>query len=166
MKNNNLYFFIILLITHISVGYAQQNIVCKGKITDVNTNLPLQEVKIFKVFNGDTVMYQSNATGDFQISLQSGSKLLLRKPGYAWKTVRVSNDEILQIKLTPSKPQNPTIHNTKEDKIYEADVYINGQLVPKSEVNDALSLDPKEITNLSTRTNKVTGRGEMHIETK
>ena len=170
MKKIPLFIVFSLFIVSTAVGYAQQDIVCKGIITDSTTNLPLEDVRIYKIFNSDTIMYQTNASGEFKIPLQAGSKLFLKKKGYAWQNVRISNNEIQQIQMKPSKQSSPSpIIITREDtgKTYgndSIDVYFNGHLVPASELNDALSIDVNEIITFSLRTTDE--RGVMYFQIK
>ena len=164
--DKSLCFFLLLLI-NVSTGYTQQNVVCKGQITDSTTNSPLNDVSIYRVFNGDTVLYKSNAEGSFQISLQTGSRLLLKKSGYAWKIARVNNSDILQIKMVKSKPTNkPSIYIINNDTIdNEVDVYFDGQIVPLSEINDAYSISPDEIGGFTiiTKEKSNDGKGKIYI---
>ena len=166
MKNKLLSIFVLLLVILVSTGYAQQEIVCKGKIVDSGTYSPLKDVRIFRVFNGDTVLFQSNAAGEFQIPLQTGSRLLLKKSGYAWQIVRVNNNDIQQIKMVLSKqwPKPTAITNGIVDD--DIDLYIDGQLVPEYEVNDAMGLT-KEISLIKTIPKQISkdGRGKIYLTT-
>ena len=168
MKKIPLFIVLLLLIVNTSVGYAQKDIVCKGTITDSITRLPLEDVRIYKIFNSDTVMFQTNPAGEFQISLQAGSKLFLKKTGYAWRIVSVSDNKIQQIKMKPSTPSSgPLITRTDTGKSFnneDVDLYFNGQLVPFSEMNDALDIHGEEIISVSLKTGEK--RGEMYIETR
>ena len=169
MKNRLLYFFVLLLITGVSTGIAQQQLVCRGKIVDSDSNSPMKDVMIYKVFNGDTVMFQSNAAGEFQIPLQTGSRLLLKKSGYAWQIVRVNNNDFQQIKMVRSKPlPRPTLTNPETGEIDDdIDLYIDGQLVPKSDVNDAMSGLANELSGLRVipKQGSRDGRGKIYMRT-
>ena len=169
MKNKLLSIFVLLLAIIVSTGYAQQEIVCKGKIVDSGTHSPLKDVRIFRVFNGDTVLFHSNAAGEFQIPLQTGSRLLLKKSGYAWQIVRINNNDFQQIQMVTSKPSpKPSITNPVTGVIdYDIDVYIDGQLVPEHEVNDAMMDLAKEIAGIRTVQKQASqdGRGKIYIRT-
>lgn len=164
MKNKTKTLLILLLITNLSAGYAQQNMVCKGKITDVGTHDPLKDVNIYRVSNGDTTLFKSNAAGEFQIPLQTGARLLLKKTGYAWQIVRIYNNDIQHIKMSRSKPSmNPTIF--ADEKVVENIVVtFDGQPVPQSEIDDALSIDFNDI-NFGIRKTK-DGSTEFYMITK
>ena len=165
MKNKTLKILILLLITNLSTGYAQKNIVCKGTITDAGTNKPLNDVLIYSAFNGDTVLYKSNAAGTFQMSLQTGSKLLLKKAGYTWQFFRAYNNDIQHIKMTRSKPQEKlTIIKADGKAVENLTVTFDGQPVTESEWDDAMSIDFKEV-NFGIKTNK-DGSTQFYIETR
>ena len=152
MKNKKLYAFLLLLAINLSTIYAQEEIICRGKIVDANTNLPLQDVRIYE---GETLITQSNSNGEFQLSLESSSKFLLKKSGYGWYVLRVKNDDIQQIEMVPSKPPGQPNNN---------DFYFDGQLVPASEVNDASNINPDEIRDFNVRVTG--GKQSMYLYTK
>ena len=93
---------------------------------------------------------------------------------YAWYILRVTNNDMQQIKLVPSNPKNSIglfsdaeRQNKKEGEI---DFYFDGQLVPKTEWADALSIDPTEIKNIDihdakSKSNK-DGRHKIYIMTE
>jgi len=148
----NLYTLILLLIINISTGYAQQDLTCRGRIIDANTNLPLQDVKIY-LAKANELKTQSNSNGEFQLSLEVGSGLLFKKGGYGWYFLRINNSDTQQIKLVPTDPAKSEIiffdldGNKKEfDRV---DLYFNGQLVPEAEKSDANGIfnnfNPKEM---------------------
>ena len=138
MKNKKLYTFVLLLTIGLSIGYAQQDFIYRGKIVDANTNLPLQDVSIYRISASDTLKTQCNSNGEFQLSLKVGSKLLLKKSGYAWQIVRITNNDLQQIKLAPSKPDMEISFSDAGGSV-ETDVYFGGLLVPKEEWVDAFS---------------------------
>lgn len=148
------------------MGFAQQNFLCKGKIVDFNTKLPLQDVRIYCTYNNrDTIETLCNMKGEFQISLQTGSKLLFKKRGYAWHVVKIANKEIQQISLKPSRPI-PKIQFQGEEDLDNTDIYVDGQLVPREEWDDAFSMDREEKT-LGTASSRVTKdkRNKIYIIT-
>ena len=153
MKNKTLSTFVFLLIINLSAGYAQ-NIMCRGTIVDADTNLPLREVSIYKERDINTVLLKSNNAGEFQISIQTGSRLLLKKSGYVWQIVRADNNNPQHIELVPSNPENSEIILRDADEKRregETNLYFNGQLVPETERTDALGIDKKEIKNIDVR---------------
>ena len=101
MNKKYLCFYILLLLVSVSIGYAQQEIIYKGKIVN-SFNLPLKDVRICKTYN-DTVFFQSDAVGEFQISVQTDTKLLFKKNGYAWQIVGVNDNDLQLIKMVYSK---------------------------------------------------------------
>ena len=170
MKNNKKIFALMLFLI-INIGYAQQDFIFRGIITDANSNLPLPDVRIYRINAGDTLKSQCNSNGEFQLSLNVGSRLLLKKSGYAWQIVRITNNDLQQIKLIPSKQENSEIILYDLDdkrKEGEVDFYFNGQLVQKTEWADALSIDPNEIRGVGVRDAKLSkdGRHKFYIETK
>ena len=141
MKNRILNTFVFLLIINLT-GYAQ-DITCRGIIIDANTNLPLQDVRIYS----DNTLTLSRENGEFQMPpLKAGSKLILKKSGYAWYVLRVTNNDMQQVKLVPSDPQNLdlSIGGRPSDES-NLEVYFDGRLVPKAEWADALSADRNEV---------------------
>ena len=163
MRSKILNTFIFLLVINLTAGYAQ-DITCKGIITDAKTNLPLQDVRIC---SGATEWLCLN--GEFQLSpLKADYKLILKKSGYAWHVLRLKNNDLQQGKLVPSNPENSEIKfvNSDNKRIEdEVDFYFDGQLVPKTEWADALSMDPKEIGNLEITLNR-DGKPKLYIYTK
>jgi len=169
MNKKRIFILFFVLTTSLLTGHTQQQIVCKGKIIDSSNNLPLQNVKIYKVFNSDTVLYQSNNAGEFQISLQMGSRLLLKKSGYAWQIVRINTDDIKQIKMVSSKNSSKPIISYDGIIDDDIDLYIDGQLVPESEVIDAISLDSKDLDlsflRVISKQMSKNGRSKMYLKT-
>ena len=161
MKTTYLLLFFLL---HASISYTQQNFVLNGKIADADTKQPLQDVRIYKIFNGDTITTQCNLKGEFQISLNTDSKLLFKKRGYAWHIIKITNREPLQIYL---KPTTLTM-NMEKEKVDNTDFYINGHLVPREEMEDALGIisgglviDGGNVQNIITR--KIDGRDKIYF---
>lgn len=141
--------FIVLLIINLS-GYAQ-DITYMGKIVDARTDLPLVGVRIY---SADMLETQSNSDGEFQVSAKANTSLVFKKRGYAWCILKVTNDAPQQIKFRRSDPAlSQTSHSYKGEKVDEdiIEYYCDGQLIPKTEVADALSMikyyPPKEIIN-------------------
>ncbi|MGV8096473.1 MAG: hypothetical protein AB2L24_31845 [Mangrovibacterium sp.] len=159
------FYLLLFLLSHMLMGYAQQDFVYRGKIADASTKLPLQDVKIYKICNGDTIMTRCNVNGEFQILLNTDSKLFFKKKGYAWHIVKISNKDNLQIYLTPSKKRSKTdIGIENYDK---KDVYFDGQLVPQEEWDDAGSIDP-DLAHLEILSGKYSkdGRNKIYFKTK
>ena len=160
MTPKKLYTLILLLIINLSTIYAQQNFTCRGRIIDANTNLPLQDVKIYLAKTNE-FKTQSNSNGEFQLSLEAGSGLLFKKSGYGWFFLRITNNDAQQIKLVPSDPEksDPIFFDMDGNKReYDGvDFYINGQLVPEVEKIDAYGIfknfNPNEMPfGIDTRT--------------
>jgi hypothetical protein len=133
-----LYTLILLLIINLSTGYAQQDFTCRGRIIDANTNLPLQDVRIYL---NNEFKTQSNSNGEFQLSLKTGSGLLFKKSGYGWRFLKITNNDTQQIRLVPSDPEKSEmvfLDRAGNKREYDGvDFYFNGQLVPEAEWSDA-----------------------------
>ena len=125
-----------------------QSFMFKGIIIDSTTNKPLQSVKIYLMSERDTVQITNNISGTFQIEIIIGSKLHFRKGGYAWHSIKITNDskKEVAIHLLPSKPVQLNIG----DKEYSTVVIYDNEVVPQNEWNDVLSICPKEISSVKT----------------
>ena len=153
MKNKILNTFVFLLVINLTAGYAQ-DITCKGIITDANTNLPLQDVRIYPSNALNTLIAQSGENGEFQLPpLKAGSKLIVKKSGYAWYVLRVNSNDLQQVKLVPIKPSGS--NHTINGEIAELKLYFDGQLVPEEDMDEAMSVDSSEAGMVNFRANRV-----------
>jgi len=165
-------FYFFLFLSHISICYAQQDFLCRGKISDAITKSPLKEVMVYKIYRGDTIKTQSNANGIFQISLNTDSRLFFKMKGYGWKFVEIANKDMLQIYLNPSE-KGTKFDFLGHDSVPnndETDLFLNGQLVPKEEWDDAMGVLKgdtnlfKDIVLISSKMNK-DGKNKVYVET-
>ena len=138
------------------------------KIADIETKLPLQDVRIYKIHNTDTIMIRSNANGEFQILLNTDSHLFFKKNGYGWHIVKITNREPQQIYLSPARANADRIIEVDEmgnEKTVSSDdntdVYFNGHRVYQEEWKDALSFDIVLLRNIMTK--KEDGRSKFYF---
>lgn len=149
------FYLLLLFLIHVSIIYAQQDFLFNGKIADANTKLPLQDVRIYKIRNADTIKIQSNLNGEFQILLNTDSQLFFKKNGYAWHIVKITNGETQLIYL---KPASATIA-IGIARVNDTDIYFNGHRVPREEWEDALSIDKGLIRSISIRSGRLNEDG-------
>ena len=161
------FYLSLLFLIHVSILHAQQDFLFNGKIADADTKLPLQDVRIYKIHNADTIMIRSNANGEFQILLNTDSHLFFKKNGYGWHIVKITNREPQQIYLSPASASADRIievdemGNEKADRSDDTDIYFNGHRVPREEWKDALSIDHSLIRGFSSR--KEDGRNKFYF---
>ena len=169
----NIYYHICLIVYIISVltVSAQEDFIFSGIIVDIHTDEPLQNVKIYRIYDSDTIISHSNLKGEFQISLKTGTRLLLKKSGYAWHIVNVTRD-MKQIKLTPSKKLSHNFNNfniagEKQDENM-VDIFFDGKLIPRAQWDDAISMDKDLIKNVKVMHSRINkdGRSKIYFESK
>jgi len=146
------FYLSLLFLLHASILHAQQDFLFNGKIADADTKLPLQDVRIYKIHNTDTIKIQSNANGEFQILLNTDSKLFFKKNGYVWHIVKIANREPQQIYLRPT-PASAAIDIEGSggiERVNNTDFYFSGHLIPREEWLDALYIDRSLLLNVRT----------------
>ena len=165
MKYIRLDYFLLLFMVNVLTSYSQDSFVFNGQIMDINAGLPLQDVKIYCINNSDTTETSSNKKGEFQISIQAGSKLFLKKPGFAWHFVKIYNNDERKIYLTPSK--NYSEKDIGKQNFDTTDFYFNDHLVPQDEWDDASSIDQSMVRSINAYSSKTTNdkRNKIYIYT-
>ena len=84
-------------------AFAQTARVIKGKVTDAATNEPVPGATV-KV-KGTTTAVGTTATGDYVISATTPATLVISFLGYDPKEVLVTNEEVVNVKLSESTQQ-------------------------------------------------------------
>jgi len=121
----------------------------KGVIIDSTTNKPLQNVKIYQMSEQDTIQTNNDISGKFQLMLSKGTKLHFRKVGYAWHSIKITENNMKEgtVYLLPSKQIQLDLGN-KEDST-EIIIIYDGKIVPQNEWNDVLSIPKDEIGSVN-----------------
>jgi len=83
---------------------AQTARVIKGKVTDAVTNEAVPGATV-KVKGSTSQAVTTNATGDYSISVLTPTTLVYSYIGYAAQEVSITNQEIVNIKMTESSEQ-------------------------------------------------------------
>ena len=155
--------YVALLAINLSIGFSQQNFISRGRIVDSKTNLALQEVAIYKIFNGDTIETKCDEKGEFQIMLQTGSTLLFKRNGYKLQEVKITDNALQLIKLVPKAIR--LLDGDGNNDMEKVDFYLNEKLVPEDEWDDVWS-GIKDEDIISIRTVRKDGKGILYIEIK
>lgn len=93
---------IFIFISFITQTIAQVATVT-GKITDAQTQKPIQGVAIR--VKGKLTGTQTNANGSFSISLKTPASIVVTMIGYEAKTVDVTNNQAIDISLSPANSE-------------------------------------------------------------
>ncbi|MDR0606211.1 MAG: hypothetical protein LBG80_18180 [Bacteroidales bacterium] len=145
-KNILLLFFIVTLNTL----YAQQTeFKYKGVIKDSITMVALDSVRIYKIYNNDTIKILSDATGQFETVISTGTKFHFRKRGYGWQTIKVSDKNMQYIYLIPNKDSW-----VRNEAYYRTKMIYNGEIVPREEWDDLANINRDEIASLEVFSSK------------
>jgi len=118
-----------MLCTSLSFG---QEVVWKGIVRDSITKEVLSDVRI--CLDQDMKGVLLNSAGEFQISVEKGTKVWFRKQGYKWGNIVVTNNSEGIIELPPSSSSIPFFPSIHEGMIVEC--YINDVKITKEEWND------------------------------
>ncbi|GHT08879.1 hypothetical protein FACS189426_05600 [Bacteroidia bacterium] len=124
----------------------------KAVIWDSITHKPLKDVRIAVIYQNDTTQIQSNSSGEFQYTAKPGTKLLLKKRGYAWRIVKVHEGAVKKIVLLPNKYNSEK--EIGKENIDKTEIIFDGQLVVREEWDDVGNMD-KDETNMEIRNAKL-----------
>ncbi len=91
----------LMLSVIFSLPCVAQNILIKGRVIDDSTGSALQGVTISH--KNSTVL--TNETGEFNLSASKGDRLQLSFIGYQGQSIRVDENDIINISLVPSTTQ-------------------------------------------------------------
>jgi len=160
MKKTILTFSVCFILLGTSLSFGQDLVVLKGVVRDSITKQVLSDVRISVnpdpdkvliidyenrriIVNPDTAFVRNNTTGEFQISVEKGSKIWFRKQGYLWKNIVVTGNDAVVIELPPSPSGLANLslnaHNYRSDRNNPdivIEYYFNGVLIPEEEWND------------------------------
>jgi hypothetical protein len=121
--------------------------VCKGIVVDGNTKKPLAAVCITK--NADTLCVQSDATGNFKITVQKDTKVWFRLRGYTWVSIKVTDAATQTISLYPKSKSNGFSHGLP-GQVNE--MIFDGNRVPKEDWD---SFSPEDIGNIEFKNGRI-----------
>ena len=140
------FFLFLSVFAFITPPLIAQSFMYTGVIIDSNTNKLLQNVKIFRMSEQDTSQIMNSISGTFQVMISKGTKLHFRKAGYAWHSIKISDDTMIEetVYLLPSK----SVQLDTGNKEYSTEIIYDNEIVPQNEWNDVLSISPNEIGSI------------------
>lgn len=148
MKENRICFLgLIIIISSINLQaiFAQNSVfVFKASIKDSITKAPLKNVRILRYHTGNAKEFVS-PDGNFEIPVEVGDKLHIRKKGYAWHSVKIKSKDIQDIFLVKSKSHQKDIGL---ENYANTEVIYDGENVPQEDWDDVCSTNRDEIASL------------------
>ena len=146
MKNLLVFTFSVcfaILGTSLSFG---QDVVWKGIVRDSITKEVLSDVRICLDQDMEGVLL--DRAGEFQISVEKGTKVWFRKKGYQWKNIVITNNGEGIIELNPSSSKS-----FFSGLPGETEYYINDVKIPEEEWCDVkFTRDETESIRIDSRT--------------
>ena len=115
-----------------TLSFGQDQVVLRGTVRDSTNKQVLSDVRV--CINQDMVGVRNNASGEFQITVNKGSKVWFRKQGYRWESIIVTGNDVIIIDLPKSASNISNILSNNPN--HEHEYSIDGVLIPKEEWND------------------------------